>query len=83
MYELTFPNATAELAQLLGIKGKDQEIDEFLSRWAVMTTQDFISFLPSSYSTQDILDRTTDVYKPGVVMEFGFGEEDEEDEDEE
>lgn len=83
MSELNYPNATKELAQLLGVEGKEEQIDEFLSKWAVMTTQKFTSFLPHTYSSQEILDGTDDVYKPGYVMEYGFGEEDEEDEEDE
>lgn len=82
MSELNYPNATAELAQILGVEGKEHEIDDFLSNWAVLTTQRFISFMPSSWTGQEILDATNDVYKVGDVMDYGMGEEEEEEDDE-
>lgn len=81
MSDLNFPNASTELAQLLGAVGKEAEIDAFLTRFGVRAVQGFISFMPASWSNEEILEGMNDAYKVGEIMEYRLTDEDEEDDE--
>lgn len=78
MGDTHFPKASAELAQLLGVPGKEAEIGEFLARFGVRAVQGFISFMPASWSNEEILDGMRDTYSSNEIMEYSLTEEEEE-----
>lgn len=83
MSDTHFPKASAELAQLLGVPGKEAEIGEFLARFGVRAVQGFISFMPASWSNEEILEGMRDTYSQHEIMKYNLSEEEEEDEEDE